>query len=106
MPHSVRGTGAMRMSDDATNVFRYGADMDPTAILATQPGTRFVARAWVPAAATALPPLPEVAPPPSLPGAAVSPPGAVWGILLRLPEGRHADRTAVTVRATTDDGRE
>lgn len=93
------------MADDATYVFRYGADMEPTTILTAQPGARFVARAWVPAAATALPPLPEIGPPPHLPGGAVSPPGSIWGILLRVPAGSSVDRVASGVRATTDDGR-
>ena len=94
------------MTDDQREafLFLYGADMDPTAVRAALPAARFVARAWVPETASALPPLPAVAPPPPLPGAARSPDGAVWGILLRVPKPVAASAAnADAVKATTDD---
>ena len=96
------------MSDDRTmHIFRYGADMEPTAVLAAQPGARFVARAWAPAAATVMPPLPDAAAPPPLAGAALGPPDAVWGVLLLLPLGGTPGQAAppAAVETTTDDGR-
>ena len=96
------------MSDDrTTRLFRYGADMDPTAVLTAHPGARFVARAWVPIAATALPPLPDTEPLQALTGAAVGPSDAVWGVLLLLPPGSgqgHGGHPAA-VETVTDDGR-
>jgi hypothetical protein len=83
-----------------THLFLYGADMQPGAVLAAYPGARFVARAWVPSAAADLPPLPEVPPPPPLPGAARSPEGAVWGILVRLSAPQPASEV---IETTTDD---
>jgi hypothetical protein len=86
-------------------LFLYGADMDPTAVRAALPAARFVARAWVPTTASALPPLPAVEPPPPLPGAARSPDTAVWGILLRVPEPVGAPAAEAAAEATTDDER-
>jgi hypothetical protein len=89
-----------------TYLFLYGEDMEPPAVRSTYPGARFVARAWVAATVAALPPLPQVEPPPALPGAARSPDDAVWGILLQLPAlGDEADGSAPPVQATTDDER-
>jgi hypothetical protein len=85
-----------------THLFLYGADMRPGAVLAAYPGARFVARAWVPGEAAVLPPLPDIPPPPPLPGAARSPEGAVWGILVRLPVPH---QTGEVAEATTDDER-
>src|SRR5687768_14931127 len=79
--------------------------MQPGAVLAAYPGARFVARAWAPGSATALPPLPDVEPPPPLPGAARSPEGAVWGILLRLAGTIEATDSAASIEVTTDDER-
>jgi hypothetical protein len=85
-----------------SHLFLYGADMEPGAVLAAYPGARFVARAWVPGSATDLPLLPTVPPPPPLPGAARSPEGAVWGILI---EHAALPTAADAVEATTDDER-
>jgi hypothetical protein len=86
-------------------LFLYGADMDPTAVRTAMPAARFVARAWVPATASALPPLPAAEPPPPLPGAARSPDDAVWGVLLRVPTSVAAFAGEAVAEATTDDER-
>ena len=76
-----------------TYLFRCGADMDPTAIRAVDPGARFVARARLPGGVPSpLVPSPddEVA--------------EVWGLLLR-PGGVPAPAEARATEVLTDDGR-
>ncbi len=66
--------------------FLCGADMDPTAVRAADPGARFVARACLPP-----------------PGDA--PPAGVWGILLETPADGADTEAGATRRVVTDDGR-
>ena len=66
--------------------FLCGADMEPSAVRAANPGGRFVARAC-------------------LPPADGTPPEGVWGILIEVPGEVGAGDAGPALRVTADDGR-
>jgi len=77
-------------------LFLTGSDMDPTEVLQTYPGARFVARAFTEVHAGEI--SPTFAKLVAGPGV-----GDVWGILLRIPGPAPENQRRHTV--TTDDGR-
>jgi hypothetical protein len=93
-PSLTRRTN-LPMTESTAYLFLSGAEMDPTAVLATHPGARFVARARVHAYQS------EIAVP--FAGNLVEDEtGKVWGILIE----RSSQQGGETRQVITDEGRE